>query len=119
MTNATSARIPDTTLIGSILERVGQSLEAIMGTGLGHDGLTVTRERSRPAGRGTIHISFKLGFSRDDGSTLHGALLVPLPEAITMACFLLMLPEEAMTSRRSEVTLDPSLKDAMLEIGDM
>lgn len=119
MTNATSARIQDSTLIGTILERVGQSLEAIMGCDLGQSALTVARERTRPAGKATVHISFKLGFSHDGGRTLHGALLVPLPEAITMACFLLMMPEDAVASRRAELTLDPSLKDAMLEIGNL
>jgi hypothetical protein len=119
MTNATTARIPDATLIDTILERVGQSLEAIMGCGLGHEGLTVTREKARPAGKGMIHVSFRLGFRHDGGATLHGALLVPLPEAITMACLLLMLPEEAVASRRSEAALDPSLKDAMFEIANL
>jgi hypothetical protein len=119
MTHATSARIQDALLIGTILERVAQSLEAIMGCDLVRSGLTVGRERTRPAGKATIHISFKLGLCQDGGRTLHGALLLPLPEAITMACFLLMMPEDAVLSRRHELSLDPSLKQAMLEIGNL
>jgi len=119
MPHAPRARIQDSALIGTILEHVGRSLDAIMGCDLGHSGLTVARERTRPAGKWTIHISFKLGFSQEDGRKLHGALLVPLPEAITMACFLLMMQDDAVASRRQELTLDPSLKDAMLEIGSL
>ena len=119
MTNATRARIQDSALIGAILDRVSHSLAAITGCGLGHGGLTVARERTRPAGRSAIHISFKLCFDHDGGRTLYGALLVPLPEAITMACYLLMMPEDAAASRRAEPTPDPCLKEAMLEIGSL
>jgi hypothetical protein len=119
MTHATSPRIQDTRLISTILERVGQSLEAILGCDLVRSGLTVARERTRPAGEATIHISFKLGFSQGGGRRLHGALLLPLPDAITMACYLLMMPEDAVLSRRHELTLDPPLKQAMLELGNL
>lgn len=90
---------------------------------LGHevdlDDVRIERVQSRPAGPGQVHISFKLGFQAQDYRVDYGALLVPLPEAITMACLILMMPDETVMARRKEPTLDSTLKDAMLEIGNM
>ncbi len=79
--------------------------------------LSVKSERvqKRPAGRGKIHISFKLGFRREGGVS-HGCLLMPLPDAISMACYLMMVPDDAVKSKRSLQSLDSGTKDAMLEV---
>ena len=66
-----------------------------------------------------MHISFKLGFVAPNGDKRHGAVLVPLPDALTMSCFLLMIPDETVASRREEPAPDATLKDAMLELGNM
>jgi hypothetical protein len=109
----------DEALVATLLERIGEDLSMMLGRELDFDGVAVAREATRPAGAGCIHISFKLGVQHDDGRRGHGSLLVPLPEAITWACLLLMIPEESLQSRREETTLDGALKDAMLEIGNM
>ncbi len=119
MPNATSAPIQDAALITGILERTLQDLGAVMGREIQLTTPAVERASSRPAGKGRIHISFKLGLSKDGRPERYGAMLVPLPEAITMACLLLMIPDEALAVRREESTLDPALKDALLEIGNM
>ena len=66
---------------------------------------------------GLIHISFKLHVETGQGR-LHGCLLVPLPDAISLACYVLEIPDGAIESRRRLDELDESMKDAMLEIGN-
>lgn len=119
MPNATSSDLRDATLIRGVLERVTHDLGAVMGCEFALERSEVERARTRPAGAGKVHISFKLGLSKDGGPMRFGSLLVPLPEAITMASLLLMAPEETLDSQREAATLDPSTKDAMLEIGNM
>lgn len=111
--------VTDLALVGGILKRLNADLGMILGRELGFVPPRPERMRTRPAGQGRIHISFKLAFRPEAGEKRHGALLVPLPDAITMACFLLMIPEETVTARREETQLDVALKDAMLEIGNM
>lgn len=71
----------------------------------------------RPAGKSKIHISFRLGFSQGD-DVLHGCMLLPLADAITLACSLMMIPENVIEQTRTQNTLDPTTKDAMLEVGN-
>ncbi len=71
----------------------------------------------RPAGKSKIHISFRLGFSQGD-EVLHGCMLLPLADAITLACSLMMIPENVIEQTRTQDTLDPTTKDAMLEVGN-
>ncbi len=119
MSNATGTPIQDASLAGGILAGIARDL----GTLLGHDLVLASpaleRVTSRPAGQGQVHISFKLGLEREGAPRRYGALLVPLPDAITMATYLLMIPEETVAVRREETSLDPMLKDALLEIGNM
>ncbi|MDF1837828.1 MAG: hypothetical protein P1V35_08170 [Planctomycetota bacterium] len=71
----------------------------------------------RPAGKGNIHISFRLGFTQGE-DVLHGCMLLPLAEAITLACSLMMIPENVIAQTRKQDTLDATTKDAMLEVGN-
>ncbi len=71
----------------------------------------------RPAGKDRIHISFRLGFNQGD-DVLHGCMLLPLAEAITLACSLMMIPENVIAQTRTKDTLDATTKDAMLEVGN-
>jgi hypothetical protein len=109
----------DAQLVEALLKRLNADLRMMLGRELAFGAPRLERAHTRPAGQGAIHISFKLAFWPEGGAKRHGALLMPLPSAITMACFLLMMPEETVTQRREETTLDPALKDAMLEIGNM
>lgn len=119
MTAATGAPSQDAALSSRLLERVTQDLGVLIGREMVMEELRSERAAARPAGRQHIHISFKLAASRQGKPKRHGALLVPLPEAITLACLLLMIPEDGIARRREESELDPALKDAMLEIGNL
>lgn len=72
---------------------------------------------ARPAGEGKIHISFRLGF-RVGEERHHGCLVVPLPDAISLACSLMMVPEDTLVTSRTLTNLDETTKDAMLEVGN-
>lgn len=111
--------VTDPQLVSGLLKRLNADLGMILGRELGFAAPRLERMNTRPVGKGSIHISFKLAFRQEGGEKRHGALLVPLADAITIACFLLMIPEETVSSRREETTLDTALKDAMLEIGNM
>lgn len=119
MTAVAGAQGKDAALLRGLLERVAQDLGVLIGREIEMEELRAERAAARPAGRQHIHISFKLVASRQGKPKLHGALLVPLPEAITLACLLLMIPEDVIAQRREETELNPALKDAMLEIGNL
>jgi len=103
--------------VEEILERITSDLSMLADRELGVQEVTVERQTTRPAGPGQVHVSFRFG--AEVGERLqHGALLVPLPDAITLASYLMMLPDAAVNERRKRATLDDSLKDAMLEIGN-
>lgn len=125
MTNSVSTPPADTTLagdkalVGGILAQISKDLGLMLGHELLLESARVERALTRPAGAGSIHISFKLGFHSASGVELSGCLLVPLADAVTMAGLLLMMPEDVIAARREEPTLDTPLKDAMLEIGSM
>jgi hypothetical protein len=111
--------IQDDALIAGVLDRLAAELATMMGHELALSAPKVERATTRPAGKGQVHISFKLGLVRDGGAKSHGALLVPLPDAITMAGFLLMMPEESVPGLRAQTELEPAIKDAMLELGNL
>lgn len=79
--------------------------------------VSVERAQQRAVGRGSVHISFKLGFQYG-GAIRHGALLVPLAEAITLGCYLMMVPDDGVRSKRSMQSIDAGLKDALMEVGN-
>ncbi len=109
----------DEAFVAAVFRRVANDLGMILGQALSFEDERTERVAARPAGPGQVHISFKFALQGAHGVERHGALLVPLPDAIAMACFLLMIPEETVTPWRQVTTLDPALKDAMLEIGSM
>lgn len=119
MTNSVSTPAADAALVDGILGQIARELGMMLGHELVMDAARIERATSRPAGTGSVHVSFKLGFAAADGNELFGCLLVPLADAITMAAFLLMIAEDAVAARREEPTLDAALKNAMLEIGNM
>jgi hypothetical protein len=103
--------------VTEIFERITSDLSMLADRELGVQGLTVERETTRPAGGGQVHVSFRFG-AEEAERLHHGTLLVPLPDAITLASFLMMLPDSAVRERRARTSLDASLKDALLEIGN-
>ena len=91
--------------IDEILQRVAGDLSMIADRELKLQPAQVQRASARVAGQAGVQISFKLGFEQA-GRVLHGALLVPLPDAQALAAYLMMLPEESVQSKRAQTTLD-------------
>ena len=117
MSPTKTAKAEDLDLVRGIFERIATDLGMIIDREIRIFEPQVGRTRTRVEGQGQIHISFKLAFKVGE-ETLHGCLLVPLPDALGMAAYLMMVPDEAVEASRGETELDRSTKDAMLEVGN-
>ncbi len=104
-------------LVEELLQRIAADLSMITDRELVVGASSVERMDVRPAGRSKVHISFRLGFEQD-GEIGHGTLLVPLPDAISLACYLMMVPDDGVKGKRAMKTIDESLKDAIMEVGN-
>lgn len=104
-------------LVEEVLQRIAADLSMITDRELVIGEAKVKKMDRRPAGRGRVHISFRLGIEQG-GRLHHGCVLLPLPDAISLACFLMMVPDEGVTGKRKLTTLDETIKDAMLEVGN-
>lgn len=107
----------DRRVVESVLLRVAQDLAMITDREIEMTASAVERATQRTEGRGRIHISFKLGIQQGD-VVHHGCLVVPLPEAISLAGYLMMVPDEGVKARRGATTLDVPTKDALMEVGN-
>ncbi len=107
----------DKRLVEGALARVAQDLSMITDREIEITTTSVERADKRVEGRGKVHISFKLGLQVGE-RIVHGALVVPLPEAISIAGYLMMTPDEGVKARRGATTLDGPTKDAMMEVGN-
>lgn len=115
---------PETTLspatkerVVSIALRIADDLSTIVDRTLALSNVTVEKIDSRVAGKGVVHISFKLRFDRAAG-TQYGALLVPLPDALALAGCLTMMPDDQVAAQRNSLELDAGTKDAIVELGN-
>ena len=108
-------------LAQTLLRRVGEDLGQICDQEVALRFLGLEERHERAAGRDRVHISFRLRF-RDErpGAPKEswGTLLLPLAEAVALACYLLMVPDEAVAAHRKTVTLDETTKDAIMEVGN-
>ncbi len=104
-------------LVTTCLRRVVDDITTVIDRAFSLQAPVLARRSQRAVGEGSVHISFKLEFLVD-GDGRYGALLMPLPEAISLACYLMMVPDEGVAEHRKQKDLDRSLKDAMLEIGN-
>jgi hypothetical protein len=118
MSTATTTNVElDRRLVDGALARMAQDLSMITDREIEITTSSVERCDKRVEGRGKVHISFKLGLQVGE-RIVHGALLVPLPEAISLAGYLMMTPDEGVKARRGASTLDGPTKDAMMEVGN-
>jgi len=92
-------------LAAGVLGRIARELGAMLGHEMALEHARVEHAHVRPAGAGSIHVSFKLAFRAGAGTERHGCLLVPLADAITLAGFLLMMSDDAVAAWREETTL--------------
>ena len=109
--------VNDSELVERVFDRVAVDLGMIIDREIQVHEVQCERSSTRVAGEGGVHISFKLGFY-ERGNRSHGCLLLPLPDAMTMAGLLMMLEEEEIELLRSSSELERSEKDALLEVGN-
>jgi hypothetical protein len=105
----------DTFVVEKVAHRIADDVSLVVDRPFVIEKLAVSRETKRPAGKDRVHISFKLEFQRG-GESSFGCLLVPLPDAIALACYLMMVPDDAVKQRRTATDLDRATKDAMVEV---
>lgn len=100
----------------SLFARTAADLAMILDRELEVANVRVERLNQRPVGEGGVHISFKFAFERG-GQSSEGCVLMPLPDALALAGYLMMMPEEAVTRERARTELDGPFKEALLEVG--
>lgn len=103
-------------LAESILARTAADLSMIIDREFEIESVGIERRTQRPAGEGCVHISFRLGIERE-GDSSQGCVLVPLPDAVALAGFMMMMSDEAVARERTRTELDGPFKEALLEVG--
>ena len=110
------ASLDEAELAASVLGRMATDLSMIMDREFVVEDAQVERRTQRPVGGSQVHLSFKLGIEVG-GWSRQGCLLVPLPDAIALAAFLMMLPDGEVAQERHRTELDGPFKEALLEVG--
>jgi hypothetical protein len=107
-----------TQLSEEILARISSDLSMITDREFKIEEMNCELTDQRAVGKDKIHISFKLGFQSEDGDVQHGCIIMPLADAISLACFLMMVPDDGVKTKRAVTDLDESLKDALIEVSN-
>ena len=105
----------DTYTVETIMRRIAEDVALVVDRPFVIESLKASREEKRPSGKGKGHISFKLEVQQESG-VAHGCLLVPLPDAISLACYVMMVTDDAVKQNRTSIDLDRAMKDAMVEV---
>jgi hypothetical protein len=108
--------LEDLDVVEAVLGRVSSTLGMLIDRELVVRDVRCERAAQRPAGEGGVHVSFRMGFEFG-GEVHHGALLVPLPEALALAAYTLCMSDEAVEALRSSPEPDAPTKGALLEVG--
>ena len=104
--------------IAEIFDRVASDLAMLSDREFEIQGVQYEERVDRPAGPGAIHIAFRFGILDITGEVVHGAMLIPLSEAVALAAYLMMQPDSAVAELRAITEIDHSMKEAMLEVGN-
>lgn len=102
-------------MIEALLGRVTADLSQLLDRAIAAEDIRVQRVTERAAGPGQVHISFKLAVRGPEGER-QGCFLLPLPDALTLAACLMMVPEEEILRARTVQAPDGLTKHALLEI---
>lgn len=116
MTDKPTRQMEGTRIARHVLERMIADLSMIVDREVHLEHVQEERRRQRAVGYGQVHISFKLGIELG-GATRQGCLLVPLPDAVALAGYVMMLPDDVVARERSRTELDAPFKEALLEVG--
>ena len=103
--------------VEGLVHKIAESLVPLIDRDLNVGAITCDVATERPAGKDCIHVSFKLGFTID-GTASHGCVLVPLPDAIALGGYLMMMSDAVVKRHRGDSDIDAAMKDAMLELGN-
>ncbi len=109
--------IPADEFCTDILERMSADLAMIIDREFLIERIKVSRANKRAEGKSKVHISFRLGF-RTPGGKKQGCVLIPLPDAMALSAYLMMVPDDGVKEHRALPTLATGRKDAMLEVGN-
>lgn len=107
----------DAELVKVAFERIASDLAMIIDRALSVMSITCVRAREKAVAISGIHLSFRIDFTLD-GNGHQGCVLVPLSDAIAIAGYLMVMPDEVVKARRASNELDRFAKDAMLEISN-
>ncbi len=111
-------RALDRRLVQQCFSKLAEDLSMLLDRPFLCSQVEVARARQRVAGEKAVHVAFRFGVTVD-GTLRHGALLVPLPEAIAMACYLMMMADDVVAARRKDRDMERATKDALLEVGNL
>jgi hypothetical protein len=107
----------DVEFFSTLFHSIAADLAMIMDAEVSFGKPEVAREWTRPAGKGRVHVSFRF-LVHSAGVEHHGSVLVPLPDAITLAGHLMMMGPDDLAVARQATDLDRPMKEAMLEVGN-
>ncbi|MCI0548992.1 MAG: hypothetical protein L0027_17140 [Candidatus Rokubacteria bacterium] len=107
----------DLAFFTSLFRSVAADLAMILDTEVSMEIKGAERHKKRASGVGKVHISFRF-LIHHEGEDHHGSVLVPLPDAIGLAGFLMMHEAAEVEQDRKREDLDRPLKEAMLEVGN-
>ena len=111
---------PDSDWTSRALARVAEDWAMMIDHEVSIENVQVERESSAPACEGSVHIAFQFGLTHAElGPRYRGALLVPLPDALTMAAYLMMTPENQIAGARAAQAPDSATKDSLMELSSI
>lgn len=102
--------------VQAILDRIASDVSIVADVPIGVADVQAREVATRPAGAGTIHISFRFDFL-EGGLRRQGCVLVPLADAQVLAGGLMMEPLTRLDEAREQEKLDPAVKEAVVELG--
>ncbi len=101
--------------LAAIVQQVAADLSLICDRPFEVEHVSTERAAHKRAAGGTVHISFRASF---EGPTGHGegCVMLPLPEAVSLAAFQLGQDDETVRGRRASCEVDRPTKDTLLEL---
>ncbi len=107
-----------TQLVEDAFGRIASNVSMLVDREIGIRDVSVENSTARPVGEEVVHISFKLRFQYPDGEERWGCVLLPLPDARSLALYLMMFSEDQVGEQRTLDDLDAATKDALIELGN-
>lgn len=104
-------------VLQSVFKRVASDLSMIVERDIEVESIAYEEREDRAAGPSVVHIAFRFGVRVSGGVVHHGALLVPLREAVAVAGYLMMAPEDQVAAMCESGEVDIAVKKALVEVG--